>query len=162
MKNSKQHTIDLLFSIALFFVFSATALVILLLSSNIYTKVVNDSENNFQTGTSISYITEKIRHNDEGGSNRIFLSEFDNHPALAITQQYNENNFVTYIYEYNGELKESFVQEGVAASASSGTTIMKINSLDITQVSDDLLRITCTPEFGDSASVLINIHSDTH
>lgn len=162
MKNSHQHTIDFLFSIALFFVFSASALVVLLLSANIYKSVVSDSERDFNTGTALSYITEKIRQSDEGGAQKIYVTEFDNCEALAISQEYNDVTYVTYIYEINGELKESFIQEGISISASAGTTIMEIGDLKMSQISDSLLRITCASVDGFSTSTLINIHSATN
>ena len=159
MKNRQNHTIDVLFSIALFFVFSATTLVVLLLSANIYKGVVADAENNFQTGTALSYITEKVRQHDENGNESIYLTTFDNQEALAIAQTFHDTTYVTYIYEMNGELKETFIQEGIPASASAGTTIMEIGSLEITQINSNLLRISCASQSGIQASTLINVHS---
>lgn len=162
MKKSYQHTIDFLFPVALFFVFSATAILVLLLSTNIYKGVVSDSERNFETGTALSYITQKIRQNDDIENTEIYLSKLDNCEALAISQKYNEQTYITYIYEVNGSLKEAFLQEGVSASANTGTTIMEVGSLEMKQVSDNLLRFSCTSKSGDSMSTLINIHSNTN
>ena len=162
MKKSYQHTIDFLFPIALFFVFSSTAIVVLLLSANIYKGVVSDSEKNFESGTALSYITQKIRQNDDCENSNISLSEFDGINALAISQNYNEQTYITYIYETNGELKESFLQEGIHASASAGTTIMEIGHLEIEEVTDSLLKLSCTSKSGDFTSTLINIHSNAN
>ena len=162
MKKSFQHTIDFLFPIALFFVFSSTAIVVLLLSANIYKGVVGDSERNFESGTALSYITQKIRQNDDSGASSIYLSEFDSINALAIAHEYDEQTYITYIYEIDGELKESFLQEGVKASANAGTTIMEVGNLEITKVSDNLLNLSCDSKSGDSMSTLINIHSHTN
>lgn len=155
------HMIDFIFPIALFFVFASTALVVLLLSANIYQSIVNNSESSFQTSTALSYITEKIRQNDAGGSDSIYLSEFDQQPALAISQTYGEKVYITYIYESEGQLKEIFLQEGVTASADAGTAIMEIADLQMTQVSTDLLQFTCTATDGSTASSIISTHSST-
>ena len=160
MKKSFQHTIDFLFPIALFFVFSSTAILVLLLSANIYKGVVADSEDNFETGTALSYITQKIRQNDDHENSQIYLSEFDHCKALAISQEFNDQIYITYIYETDGELKESFLQEGVQASANAGTTIMEIGSLEMEQVSDNLLKLSCSSKSGDLTSTFINIHSN--
>lgn len=162
MKKSSQHTIDFLFSIALFFVFSATALVVLLLSANIYKDIVTDSENNFETGTALSYIAEKIHQSDENGARSIYLSEFDGYEALAISQEYDALTYITYIYEHNGELKECFIRDGSSVSASAGTTIMQVGELHFTQITDELLSVSCAPVSGKSISTLINIHSDSN
>ena len=160
MKKTYQHTIDFLFPIALFFVFYSTAIVVLLLSANIYKGVVADSESNYESGTALSYITQKIRQNDDLENSEIFLSEFDSCNALAISQEYNGQNYITYIYETNGELKESFLQEGVSASANAGTTIMAVKDFEINEVSDRLLKISCTSKSGDSLSTYINIYAN--
>ena len=158
MKRS-HHMIDFIFPIALFFVFASTALVVLLLSANIYQSIVNHSESSFQTSTALSYITEKIRQNDAGASDNICLSEFDQQPALAISQTYGEKVYVTYIYESKGQLKEIFLQEGITAPADSGTTIMEIADLEMTQLATDLFQFTCTATDGSTASSIISTQS---
>ena len=161
MKKARQHTIDFLFTIAVFFAFSATAVLVLLLSANIYRGIVESSDSNFETGTALSYITEKVRQGDMGGAENIRLCKFDDYDALAITQTYNDTTYITYIYEMNGELKESFVQEGVDFYAKAGTTIMQVYDFEIRQISDSLLGISCSSESGQKCSALINIHSTT-
>lgn len=161
MKKAKQYTIDFLFTIALFFAFSATAVVVLLLSANIYQGIVNSSDSNFETGTALSYITEKVRQGDSGGAENIHLCKFEDFDALAIAQTYHGTRYVTYIYEMDGELKESFVQEGIDFSAKAGTTIMQVHDFEITQISDSLLGVSYASESGQKCSTLINIHSTT-
>ena len=156
MKKTQQHTIDVLFPISLFVIFAATALVILLLSANIYQGVVSDSEHTFERSTSLSYLCEKIRQQDEG---QISLTTFDGNDALAISQTFGEQTYTTYIYEINGELKEIFLQDGVSASAQNGTTILAIGDLQMEQLTDQLFRFTCTSKDGQSDSVLISVQS---
>ena len=64
MKKYSQHTIDFLFPIALLFVFTASSLLVLLLASNIYQHIVRDSQSSFEQGTTLTYITNKLRQND--------------------------------------------------------------------------------------------------
>ena len=102
MRKNYQHTIDFIFPIALFFVFCAAAITVLLFSANIYQTVVTDSASQFEQVTSLSYITTKIRQNDTGGKKSIYLDEFDGHEALAIEQTILDAAFITYIYEMDG------------------------------------------------------------
>lgn len=161
MKRFHQHTIDFLFPIALFFVFSATALIVLLFAANIYQNIVTTSSVQFEQTTSLSYITNKIRQNDSGGSENIYLDTFDGHDALAIEQDYADASFVTYIYETDGELKEIFLQEGVEASAKSGTTIMEVGHFEMEEINDGLFKFSCISSDGTLNSVIVNIHSET-
>lgn len=160
MKRAHHHTIDFLFPIALFFVFSATALFSLLLAANIYQGIVTDSENRFQQETSLSYLTTKIRQNDEGGSQNIYISHFDGYDALAIEQSYENVAYITYIYEAEGELKELFLQKGAKASAKSGTTIMEVKNLDMEEIADGLFQFVCTTADGSTDSVIVSLSSE--
>ena len=159
MKKSYQHIVDFLFPVALFFVFTSTAILVLLLSANTYKGIINGSEENFESSTTLSYIMQKIRQNDDNNNSQIYLCEFDGCDALAISQMYNGQTYITYIYEVNNELKESFLREDVPACANSGTTIMKINELKMEQVQTNLLKFSCTLESGYTISTFINIHS---
>ena len=136
-------------------------LMVLLLAANIYQSVVNSSNNSFEQETTLAYIAGKIRQNDAGGTDAVYLTEFDSYDCLAIEQDYANSSYVTYIYEADGELKELFLQEGVEASAAAGTTIMEVANLEMQEISDGLLQFTCTSKDGTSDSILVSIHSDT-
>lgn len=159
MKRSQQHTIDFLFPIALFFAFSATALVVLLLAANIYKNIVTDSDSGFTQTTALSYICEKIRQNDEQSSASISLTTFDGCDALALTQHYNEHSYTTYIYEDSGALKELFIRSDAEATAASGTSILKIKKLKMDELTCGTYKFTCTSEDGSSDSVIISTRS---
>ena len=162
MKKNYQHTIDFIFPIALFFVFCAVSIATLLFSANIYQNIVINSASQFEQSTSLSYITTKIRQNDQEGSSRIYLDEFDDHEALAIQQTFSDTDFITYIYEADGQLKEIFLQKGVEASAQSGTTIMEIKNLDMEMLEKGLLKFSSTASDGTTDSVIISLHSEVN
>ena len=152
-KKIKQHTIDFIFPIALFFVFAASSLAVLILSAN-------SSKDLFTSRTCLSYITEKIRQNDEGGTQNIYLDSFDGHPALVLERNLNETLYHTYIYEDKGVLRELFIQDGIDASSRNGTEIMKVSSFQMEEAAPGLLRFSCSSDEGQMESVFVSIHSD--
>ena len=152
----KQHSIDFIFPIALFFVFASTALIVLLATSNIYQNITETSEASFQQSTTLSYISEKIRQNNSVDGENIYLCKFDGCDALAIAQDYNDISYVTYIYELDGDLKELFIQKGITASAQTGTTILQIQKLQMKELSDGLFQFTCTSSDNTSDSIIIS------
>ena len=162
MKKTYQHTIDVLFPIAIFFVFSSTALLILLLAANIYRSAISCSNTTFAQTTALSYISEKIRQYDSGGSNQIYLDEFDGCEALAISQTYGTVSYTTYIYALDGDMKEIILVDGVIASAQSGTTILHLKSLDMFQLAEGLFQFTCTAEDGSNDSIIIHLRSENY
>ena len=158
---SHSHSMDFLFSIALFFVFAATTLVVLLLSANVYEQIVHRSANSFEQNTALAYLTEKIHQNDHEAASSIKLTQFDGCEALAISQTFNNTMYTTYIYEFEGHLKELFIQNGVQANAQAGTTILTLHHLDMKAIDDNLLQFTCYCEDGSSDSIIIGLNSES-
>ena len=62
--NKNKHVIDMIFPIALFFVFISSCFIVLILSFHTYRKTVQLEQSNYQTRTALSYITQKIHQND--------------------------------------------------------------------------------------------------
>ena len=156
---SHSHSMDFLFSIALFFVFAATALVVLLLSANVYEQIIHRSTTTFEQTTALAYLTEKIHQNDHDSTRSIELTQLDGCEALAISQSYNDTLYTTYIYEFEGQLKELFIRQGVASTAHAGTTILKLHHLDMKAIDDNLFKFTCYSEDGTSDSIIIGLCS---
>jgi hypothetical protein len=146
--------IDFLFPVALFFVFTVSALAILLLAANIYQSTTEHSARNYTAGTSLSYISEKIRQNNEAGA--ISLGELDGCEALIIRSEYEQATYYTYIYVYDRELKELFAREDTAASPSLGRSILSVEDFSMEQVNDGLFLFTCTDTEGQTASTLVS------
>ncbi len=154
----KKHVIDLIFPIALFFVFAACSLIVVLMASNIYSSTTRDSETGFETRTALSYVTEKIHQSDENGD--VSISEFDGLDALAIHQEFGgSKSYTTYIYEYEGSLRELFIQDGVNASASDGKEILKVKSFTMKQISTSILEFSCTSSEGDVLKTAVTVKS---
>ena len=73
---NRSHVIDLIFPLAVLFVFAASSLVVLILSVHIYTGQTEQAEAHYRTDTPLSYVEEKIRQNDVAGKNIIEASDF--------------------------------------------------------------------------------------
>ena len=157
--NEKKHVIDFMFPIALFFVFAASSLVVIILSANIYSSTTKASESGFNTRTVLSYITEKIHRSDQNQA--VSIGTFDGLPSLVIELTYdNDQTYVTYIYEDNGILRELFIQDGVAASADSGREIMPVHNFSMEQLSDNRFYFTCTTDSGETSSAVVSTRSE--
>ena len=73
--SQKRHAIDFLFPVTVFFVFTISALTVILLAARIYQSTTDDSQRNYTSGTALSYLTEKLRQTDR--EDGIFLDELD-------------------------------------------------------------------------------------
>ncbi len=162
MRFSRQqkHVIDMLFPIALFFVFALSALTVIILATNVYQKTTDESALNYTAQTSLSYIREKVSQADENGG--ISLTTLDGQKALKLTTTENERTYYTYIYALDGELRELFVSaENTPSSAAAGRAILKVQSFDIEAINDNLYAVTCTSENNETARTVIMVRSQS-
>lgn len=156
-RTERKHMIDFLFPVALFFVFALSALTVLLLAARIYQSTTENSSLNYTSRTSLSYISEKIHQNDQDG--KITIGSFDGCEALIMEQTVGEDTYYTYIYANDRELKELFIKDGAPAKASSGRTILEIQDFSMEQITDNLLKFSCTDKKNQTASTIIGIRS---
>lgn len=154
-KKTQQHFFDLLFSILLFCLFAASASLVLLFGSQIYTQVVDTGQQNTQIRTTGSYIVEKVRQNDS--ANSIQITQVEHLPALKIQQTYNQISYSTYIYAWDGSLRELTQRSQEPPKKESGQIIAPASSLRIEQISQKLLLCTICDADGKEDSIYVNI-----
>lgn len=147
-----RHVIDFIFPIALFFVFAASSLVVLILAADIYASTTNQFQVNDKNRTTLSYISEKIRQNDTEGA--LSIQTIEGTDCLALSVDYSGTPCTTYIYAYEGMLKELFIQDGVSVSLRSGKDIMEITSLTIEPLGEQLYQFTTVDETGTASSMI--------
>ena len=111
MKQEKTFIVDVLFVLALFGVFTISALMLVTVGADVYRHTVEDMSRNYETRTSVAYITEKIRQNDvslpeQYSEQSISIGTLSDCPALTLTQDINGELYCTYLYLHDGYLKE--------------------------------------------------------
>lgn len=102
----KNHSIDMLFSLLLFGMYVLFLLLMLLFGARAYQVAVKGTDENYSLRTAESYITVKIRQHDNDRD--VFLSELDGREALCMADEIDGETYLTYIYLYEGKLKELF------------------------------------------------------
>ena len=114
MKQEHSFIVDVLIVLALFGVFAISALVLVTIGADVYQHTVQDMSANYETRTAVSYLTEKVHQNDitsaEGESNAC-ITTLNGTPTLMLSQEVNEEVYSTYLYLYDGYLKELFMQQ---------------------------------------------------
>lgn len=158
-RKEKPHIVDVLFVLALFGVFTLSALVLVILGANIYKQTVSHMTENYDSRMACSYFAEKIRQNDLASS--VELGELYDTEALVFSQEINGETYATYLYYHNGYLKELFMKKDGNIGdnpLSAGNSIMKLDSLDMEMLSDNLLKIYFTLAPGQEQHVYISTH----
>lgn len=157
MVRKKQHIVDFLFPVVLFFLFTVTALIVLLMAARIYQSAVEESARTDTARTCLSYLSEKIHQADENDS--VSLGTFDGCEALIFKQRVHGDTYYTYIYSYDNALNELFIKEGANAAAKNGKKIVDIETFSMELRGEHLLKFYCEDTDGHSASLLVGLQT---
>lgn len=134
--NRNKHVIDLIFPLSLFFVFISSCVIVIILSFHVYKETIDLEQVNYESRTALSYIVQKIHQNDT--SQAVSLCQKEKRDVLVIKDQ----NYVTYIYEDDGYLKELFVQENMEFNKKDGKKVIPVSHLKMKQ-KDQLFTLSC-------------------
>ena len=135
-----EHPVSGLFTQLLFAVFALFLMLMLLFSARVYKNTVENSQSETALGTAAAYITTKFRQHDTPDS--IFTGELNGNSALCFRDSLNGQDYITYIYLDNGNLKELFTPENSGANASAGTAIAALKDFRIQDQGDGFYHIT--------------------
>ncbi len=167
MEREKHFIVDVLFVLALFGLFALSSLILVTVGANVYKHTVDDMRINYDSRTSTSYITEKIRQNDTlslSAEGTLFITRLSGEPALLFEQELNGEVFCTYLYYYDGYLKELLVRKDsfIGDNAlNAGQNIMKLSAFSLKQPIENLITISMTTSQGTEKQLLIHLRCNT-
>lgn len=153
IRTEKKHTVDLLFTLALFFIFAVSSLAVIVISSDAYRSISARTKENSSARTTLSYLAQKIRQNDVNDG--ISLQEIGGTDVLALKQLYGDSYYITYIYEYEHEIRELFIKENADFTLQDGKFIAKVKDFSIQEPEPDLYRFHITVEEGHTYDLTI-------
>ena len=135
-KKENKHMVDILFVISLFCVFAFSALMLVIIGADVYKKTVSNMDNNYSTRTAFAYISEKVRQNDHADA--ISISTFGDGDALVLTENFYGTDYYTYLYMYDGSVRELFTNTPEVLGPAAGQSIMACTTFEITQITPEL------------------------
>lgn len=128
---NKKHTVDSVFALVLFVLFAITALFVTSSGALAYKNISETMEQRFDKSTCVSYITAKIRGNND--RDNISVEDFCGKSALCIRQDINDSVYITYIYHHDGAVRELFCLEGLGLGADAGSDVAHAQALSFTK-----------------------------
>ena len=129
--SQKRHAIDFLFPVTVFFVFTISALTVILLAARIYQSTTDDSQRNYTSGTQ----------------------------AVVLRQETADASYLTYLYAWDGHLRELYVKEGTTLSPSAGKSILPVKEFSVEETEDQVITFRCTDTSGETATAVYTIRS---
>jgi hypothetical protein len=131
--------IDTVFVLAVFSIFAASVLLVIVLSGNAYANITEISDDGQSERILISYIRTKIRATDN--ANAIFVGTFHGNSALFLEENLNGREFVTAIYLHDGVVRELFHERGGDFLPEDGVAIIHTATLFFEQADHGLIRV---------------------
>ncbi len=150
-KIKQQHSIDILFLLVIFLLFAFSGATLLVLATHFYQSTVARSEENSSARVAAAYVREVLHQNDS--SEACNISEFDGTSCLRIPQ---EEDYVLYLYYYDGELKELYTKEDAVVSAGNGQKILELQSFSIEEIATGVFEMECEDSLGNFERVIVS------
>lgn len=157
-EESNRHIVDILFVLALFGVFAASALMLVTMGASVYKQTVSHMDESYEERTAYAYITEKIRQNNADGA--ISVGELEDTPALIFTQELSGVEYCTYLYFHEGYLKELSLRKDTYAGSnllSAGQNIIPLSSFTIEPEQENLIKLGVYTEDGNSFMIYTSL-----
>lgn len=154
--NTKKHSIDVFFVLCIFLAFALSLSGLLIVGARTYQSITKNTEDNYQLRTSLLYVSNKIKAFNEDGM--VYKGEFNGTDALFMKENIDGISYITKIYAYEGELYELFSEADNDLDAVSGTKITDVESFEVTEVKNNLLKITVKSPQGNYNSILAAIN----
>ena len=155
--HSKKHSIDFLFPVSLFFVFTITALYVTITGANLYQSMEERTSNDYAAFTALSYVERKIQAYDSADC--ITVTRQNGVDILCLHQTMEQGDYTTYIYTKDGRLMELFLKDGSVPDLDSGTVLMDTGILTIQNYKPQILTLCLISPNGTTQT--LNIHLKT-
>ena len=153
-KASVKHSIDAVFAVLLFGLFTLLLLMLLLFSAEVYRSSVRGRQENQNLHTAMTYVTTKIRQHDGNGD--VFFGELEEIPALCLYDHIDGKRFTTFIYLDDSKLRELFTVPGASVSAELGTVIADLKQFHIEEIGNGFLKLYMEDLDGNSGELLLH------
>ncbi len=149
--------IDSIFVMILFFLFALTAFVLVMIGVRQYQSTADSMNYNYEVRTATSYLREKVRQNDSHAA--ISIDNIEDTDVLALKSEVNGIVYYTYIYYYDGYLRELYVQDGSSYSLSTGQQIIELSGFDLSEATNRLITVTITDTWGGTTDMYLSVNS---
>jgi len=140
-------------------VFLFLSIGLVMMGGSVYRSIMRGSGENDRIRTTFSYIANQVRRADAYGG--VEVGEWNGKEALQLNQNYGGWEYITYLYYYDGALRELFVEKGTMLDADAGLPIVWLENVGFTADEQGLITITATFEDGRNERMLLSTRTST-
>jgi hypothetical protein len=156
----QRHFIDMLFTLALFSVFTAASLIVVLIGADVYRAAISQMDESFEVNTTLTYIATKIRQHDS--TDAIRIDDIDGVSALVLSRPIGDEIFETWIYHHDGVIRELFInrQNRAALWAGAGQALVEVYDFRFGMIQEGLIYIVAQSEDGFYGRMVVGLRSN--
>ncbi len=133
-------------------IFALLAMLLTAMGISVYESVVSGSNQNYSRRMAVSYIMNRVRRADRAG--KVTVGKFGESEALLLSNTFNDKEYVTKIYFYDGSICELFCPADAEIGENAGTALVPAKAFSITGDSG-FITVTVTDESGSANTALI-------
>lgn len=142
----------MMFTVLLLGLFALTAIFVAVMGVKVYANSAEKMQANFDTRTSIVYLSEKIRTCPDDGFS---VRELNGATALVLSEEVDGHNYESWLFVADGKLCECTVSEGGTILPGAAQHIMPLESFDAQLVSGGI-ELTVVTAAGDRDTTFIS------
>jgi type II secretory pathway component PulJ len=116
-----------LLALLLFAVFAVCVLSVLLTGADAYQRLTERDQASFQARTAAQYIATRVRQADKQGG--LSVQTFGDGNALVLSEELEGETYLTWVYCYDGSLRELFTAAGNDLPPESGEKVLSADAL---------------------------------
>lgn len=121
-------------------VFVTVMLFALSSAAGTYKEIGSKMEEQYTIRTALGYLSAKVRQSDTAGA--VSLTRLGSTQALLLREEIDGEAYETYIYCFEGQIRELFSQAGASLEPGDGMAVIPADSLDFS-MEGGLIRIVC-------------------
>lgn len=137
---NRSRLLEIMPNLLLFFLFVCCMFLVLFGGTKIYKSVSAVMEEQFSVNTCTSYITAKIRHYDK--EDGVSIGKIGDIEAILLRETIRDEEYVTYLYCFEGYLMELFCMENMEVAPVDGQNVMPLDDLQCNK-ENGLLSFSC-------------------
>lgn len=135
----KGQAVSTLFTMLLFLVFVLCALFTVLTGGKVYENISARMEDNYTGSVALQYIANKVRQGDQEDAVRVL--DVEGTQVLELSQDIEGYEYISWIYYYDGSIRELFTSADSGLGLSDGIEIMECEGLSFSK-EGQLLTVT--------------------
>ena len=118
-------------------VFALCVLLVLLTGARIYRNLVDRGQEVYEQRTALQYLTTRVRQ-----AETVEIGNLEGCEALILKETLEGETYTTYVYCYDGWLRELYTVAGAKLPPQAGEALLEGENLDLKQ-EGSLLTVTC-------------------